>query len=532
MVGGSISDPNPDSYQVYLAQQLANTYADLIKRAVVREGAMESLGLTWLPPYEARIVPNTQLMEVTVTDTDPGRAQAVAAELVRQLIRVSPAGNQEQGRQEFINRELDELQLNIEATKAEITARQEELATLFSARQIADTENQIAALQNKLATLQTNYTNLLSTTQEGAINAINVVEEARPGTPVNNNLWINVLLAAAVGLVLAAGGAYLMEYLDDSVKNPDDVRKHLDGANTIGAVPLVTKGDLSNGELIMLERGHAPAAEAFRILRTNLQFSAVAHTLDRLLVTSASPGEGKSFVTANLAVAAAQGGKRVVVIDADMHRPRQHKVWKLANNMGLSTALLGDPTRAEQFLQATELPNLHIMTTGPLPPNPAELLGSERMRLLLETLNEQYDMVFIDSPPTTAVADTAVASKLVDGVLLVVNTGKTSREMARRALNTLSQVNAYVAGIVLNRMPTRGSSYYYYYHYNYSYYRQYYRRDDDIDARAVQTAAVNPLLQQSSSRPANGNGTAGHERAENGYQTNGSGEYAQQEERI
>ncbi len=477
IVGGAINDPNPNSAQFWLSQQLAETYADLLNRDVVRQPTMAALGLEWLPPYTARVIPNTQLLEVRVTDTDPERARAVAEQLFQQLIRLSPTGNQDQQRTEFVSNELNDLQTDIQATKEEIQAKQDELATLFSARQIQDAQTQIAALQDKLASLQANFTNLLSTTQQGATNAITVIEKPHAGDPIDNKFWLNILLAAAAGLVLAAGGAYLLEYLDDSVKNSDDVEKHL-RISTLGAIPVMS-GKEKKDELVMLSSPHSQGAESYRILRTNLQFVAVARELDALLITSSAPGEGKTVIAANLALALAQAGRKVVLIDADMHRPQQHKQFKLINNIGLTTALLSDPIQINPFLQQTVAPTLRVMTTGPLPPNPAELLGSQRMHDLLERLKTETDIIIIDSPPTTAVADTAVLSTLVDGVLLALYTGCTRIEMAKRALAALDQVGAHVVGAVLNRMPTRGSGSYYYY-YQYNYYRQYYRRDDEM----------------------------------------------------
>jgi non-specific protein-tyrosine kinase len=518
MVGAAIQDPNPDSMQFYMSQQLATTYADLAQRPTVQEATMNALDLSWLPGYNVVTVPNTQLLEIIVTDTDPTRAKAVADELVNQLILRSPAGREEQARQDFVAQELAEMERGIRTTKDEISQRQNELANMFSARQIADAQSQIAALENKLTSLQLNYTSLLATTQRGAVNTINVVEPANmPFGPLNSGLLWNVLLAAAVGFMLGAGGAYFIEYLDDSVKNSTMVERDL-GCATLGAIPEMTSEERAS-ELVMLGRSHSPTSEAYRVLRTNLQFAAVARQISRLLVTSPSPGEGKSTTAANLAIAIAQSGRRVVLIDADLHRPRQHRVFKLVNNVGVTTALLADSADLEHFLQRTsQIPNLAVLTSGPLPPNPAELLGSQRMHSLLTNLETIVDVVIIDSPPTTAVADTAVLATAVDGVLLVVETGKTGREPARRAIAALRQVQAHVVGIVLNRMPTRGSGYYYY-HYNYD--RKYYRRDDVLATagHAVTPAPVpaavpptvapvgNPLL-RTRGHEVNGNGAS------------------------
>lgn len=511
MVGAAIQDPNPDSMQFWLSQELAATYANLAQRQSVREGVMAELGMEWLPTYSVAAVPNSQLMEIAVTDTDPARAQAVANAFVSQLILRSPAGREEQARQEFVAQELAEMEEGIRATKDEITRRQEELTGMFSARQIADAQSQIGALESKLASLQGNYTALLSTTQRGAVNTINVIEPANlPAAPLPSQLMWNLALALAIGFLLAVGGAYLIEYMDDSVKNSDQVQREL-GLPTLAAIPDLPQDD-KMGELVMLGNMQSPGAESFRVLRTNLQFASVAHALDRVLVTSPSPGEGKSTVAANLAVALAQTGRQVVLIDADLHRPRQHKIFRLVNSMGLTTALLSGDLHADEFLQRTPLPHLRVLTTGPLPPNPAELLGSQRMHDLLVALSAHADIVVVDSPPTTAVADTAVVSGLVDGVVLVMETGKTRREAAKRGIATLKQVHGNLVGVVLNRMPARGGGYYYY---NYRYDHKYYRRDDGLnDGTAL------PVLSPYAKTAVNGsNGGANGVAGDNGQAT-------------
>ena len=533
MIGASIRDPNPNSGELYLAQQLVTTYVDLIQRASVREPAMAALGMTWLPEYTARQAPGTQLMEINVIDTDPVRVQAVGQALIDQLIALSPEGAQEQKRADFIEQELDALQASITETKTEIERRQEELASMFSARQIDEAQNQIDALQSKLSSLQSNFTALLSTTQKGAVNALTIIEPPSAGAPVSNNLLYKLLTAAAIGFVLAAGGAYLIEFLDKSFKNSDEIQQRL-GLATLSAVPEVepdkakhkrkhrrkskpdkgVEGAVSvthgatrrlastpaptdiNPSLVMLQDNQSPVAEAFRVLRTNIQFAAVAHPVKSLVVSSALPSEGKSLVSANLAIAAAQAGNRVVIMDCDLHRPRQHHIFGLGNGLGVTTALLGiDGVALEQFMQPGPLPNLRVMTSGPLPPNAAEMLGSERMRSLIEQIGQQADLIIIDSPPASVLADTAVLSRQVDSVLLVLRAGHTNRDVIKRTVAALQQVQAHIVGVVLNRMPTRGHGYYYYHYYsyyNYDYARKYYRRDDQLTGGALPVTPARP----------------------------------------
>lgn len=477
MVGSAIENPNPSGMEFYLTQQLANTYADIAKRQTVRAAAMESLGLTWLPEYTVRVVPNTHLIEISVVDTNPVRVQAVADELAKQLILQTPTGTdpEREKRSTFINEQLVDLEQDIEATKGEIANKQDELAGMFSARQIADTQTQIKGLQDKLGTLQANYASLLANTEKGALNTLQIIEVANlPRIPVGPNKEMTILLAAAIGFILAAGAAYLLEYLDDTIKTPVDIYEKLD-LTTLGAIPIVN-GKSAKDELFVLQDGHSPAKEGYRVLRTNLQFAEVDDPITLLMVTSPSPSEGKSITVANLSAAQAQAGKRVIAIDGDLHRPRMHRIFKLANNVGLTTILLEDDPDPVRLLQDTPIPGLRVLTSGPLPPNPAELLGSARMRELMTKLQAEADVVVLDSPPATMLADAAILSTITDGVLLVVEAGKTRMDTAIRAVDALKQVNARIIGVLLNRMPTKGSGYYYYYYY---YKHGYYSSDDD-----------------------------------------------------
>ncbi len=467
MVGRAIENPNPNGSDFWLMQQLASTYADIAKRAPVQDATKTALGLTWLPDYTVRVVPNTQLVEISVVDTSPPRAQAVAAELANQLILQTPmqSGSTMEQRQVFIKTQLDDLEIKINETRDEITKKQADLANLFSARQIADTQTQIAGLQTKLSTLQANYAALLSNTQQGAVNTISVIEPAQlPHSPIGPNKPATILLAAVIGFILAAGAAFLLEYLDDSLKNPDDVQKIL-GLTTLGAIPVMEE-TATRGELAVVASSHSMASEAFRVLRTNLRFAGVDRPLQTILITSPAPSEGKSLTVANLGAALAQAGERVILVDADLHRPRLHRVFGLRNNRGITSALLEEHPNLDGLLQDTTVPGLQVLTSGPLPPNASELLGSAHMRELLSQLSRQADVLLLDSPPATALADAAVLATQTDGVLLVLDAGNTRREAARRASEALGRVNARVVGAILNRLPTSGGGYYYYYYYH------------------------------------------------------------------
>ena len=267
-------------------------------------------------------------------------------------------------------------------------------------------------------------------------------------------------LAGALGAALAAAGAYVLDFLDDSIITVQQVDEQLH-VTTLGSIPYLQTTDEPGSELVMIKDPHSVGAEAYRVLRANLQFASIDDPLHVLQITSAAPGDGKTKISANLAIAIAQAGRRVILVDGDLRRPMQHRVFSLVNNVGLTTALIHNGTDPTSALQQTSVPGLRVMTTGPLPPNPSELLGSLRMGGLIKMLKAECDILVLDSPPATLVADTAVLAMQADGVLVVMWAGRTRREQTRHALTVLKQARARILGIVLNGTNRNAEGYYY-----------------------------------------------------------------------
>lgn len=496
LVGSAISNPNPTGAEFYLLERLALTYTDIAEREVVRSAVMNALDMAWLPEYTARTVPNTQLIELTVRDSNPERAVVVANELANQLILQSPTDDlegDELERQTFIQEQLDDLEVKIRETSSLITTNQTELASVVSARQIADTQGQIAALENKLTVLQSNYASLLASTKAGAANSLRLVEPASiPSLPIGPEVVTTVVTAAAIGLTLAVAAAYLLEYLDDTVKTPADIERVAE-LPTLAGIAKYTTNSEDRYALITRTQPRAPVSEAFRSLRTGIMFANVDKPVRSLLVTSPNPVDGKSISAANLGVVMAQAGNRVLIIDADLRRPVQHKIFGLKNNAtGLTSLLLAmivqhDPRLmtevvvdlTEGAIHETQQEGLFLLNSGPTPPNPAELVGSAKMAQLLEVLSALFDIVIVDSPPVLAVTDAIILSTRVDGVALLANSGSTRRNQLEQAVTQLKKVNANVIGIILNRLSARTGGYYYY---GGSYYREDADTGDDSSA--------------------------------------------------
>jgi capsular exopolysaccharide synthesis family protein len=231
-----------------------------------------------------------------------------------------------------------------------------------------------------------------------------------------------------------------------------------------------SRGQSNPDALVAEVDPRSAAAEAYRTLRTNIRFAGLDNPCRTIVVTSATPGEGKTTTVANFSIVAAQGGARVCVIDSDLRRPALHKLFGLTNTSGLTTVLLqGGPLSSVS--QATRIPNLSIVASGPIPPNPAELVASHRMHECLESGKEEFDLVLLDSPPVSSVSDALALSAQCDGVILVVRSGKIAHSLVRRTVEQIESVKGRILGVVLNSADLRRDGYYYdYYHYYHSYY--------------------------------------------------------------
>jgi polysaccharide biosynthesis transport protein len=309
------------------------------------------------------------------------------------------------------------------------------------------------------------YQSLLQRAKETGISGelktsnVRVVDAAAmTSSPVSPRRALTILIGLLGGSLLGIGLAFFFEYLDNRLKTPEEIETHL-GLPSIGLIPsLAAKGHGANP---LINNGVPPNfAEAFRALRTNILFSATDDRCRSVVVTSTAPGEGKTMVASNLAVGMAQAGQRVLLIDADMRRPRGHEVFGVKSDPGLSNVLVG-AAKPGDVVHKTAVANLWVMAAGKTPPNPAELLGSRRFVELLGTVTEEFDLVVIDTPPVMAVTDAAIAANRASGVLFVVAAEQTNRQAAQQALDQLEHARARFVGAVLNRVDLERESFYY-----------------------------------------------------------------------
>ncbi len=462
MIGRTIDNPNPTSVQFNLEQQLAASYANIANREPLREATKEALGIDWLPEYSVSNVPNTQLIELVVLDTDPYRAQTVAQEIANQLILRSPTSENQEDleRQAFINEQLDILQKQIADNQTEIEDLTYVLGGLNSAREIADTESQINSLQTKQSSLQSNYAKLLSETEKGAINTLTIIEFPNlPIRPIGSQQFISVGLSAAVGFTMAAAAAYLLEYLDKTIKTVDEVKKLID-APILGYIPEIPKNE--NKWLFVTENPRSPISDAFRNLRTNIGL--LDPEIKTILVTGTTTSEGKSTVAINYAQILTQANKKVILIDGDLRKSVLNEALDIPKHLGLSQILQGKYNLKEISFPLKKGLGL-VIPSGPPPGNPTELLASEMMTQILSSLKKMAEIIVIDAPPLF-VTDTAVLANQVDGILIVVQLGTTRRDVIKEVIDQVERTKKNIIGVVINKVNKR-SNYYTNYYGNY-----------------------------------------------------------------
>lgn len=418
-----------------------------------------------------------------------------------------------QKRQDQNKKDLDEYRIrsardivtNLQTRYEQAKSEEDKIRSAFNEqRNEAQGENQAAInirlLQQNVETNRGFLENLMKNQSNndlqarGTDNNISVVDWAiPPDVPISPRRLTTVLAALFLSTLFGAGLALFFEYLDDTIKTTEEVENYLQlpalaAIPTIDSMPkrkllLVGANEdpeaLAKSELLIHTDSRSSLAEAYRQLRTSILLSTAGHAPKSLLITSSLPSEGKTTTAVNTAISLAQTGASVLIIDSDMRRPRLHSVFNISNSEGLSTILSSDLDEKEvlDIVQFDEAANLNLLPSGPVPPNPAELIGSEQMSNLLKILQKRFTHVVVDSPPIASFTDGVLIASMVDGVILVVHSGKSSRQVVRRSRQLLQDVGAKIFGVVLNNVNLRSQDNYYYYQ---SYYhRTNYRHDEE-----------------------------------------------------
>lgn len=502
-IGGYLDSPNPNSQEIRTGIDLAQTYAELVHTYDVLNGVVEQLNLPFGVDrlndlVDTRIISGTSWLEISVTHTDPVLASDITNEVAIQLIAQSPTNltPEQQEQVNLLNEEItaQRTELNTLRTQlAEIDALLTADITIDARNELRDQRSSLVDQINIASSNIAQFTNTIASFQ-ARTNSIEVVETARiPTNPIGSSLFSTVILGAMVGGALAFGGVLTYEYLNDTFRNADEVTQTLN-LPVLGVISKFgKKSDSYPNRLITSLPAFSKTSEEYRNLRTNLLYTSDKENRV-FVICSASPEEGKTVTAANLAVSLGLSGLNVLLLDADLRRPKIHEAFEIDNFVGLSSLLaqhpqsefvMDDSERTQpvepfgslmnddswrRVTQRTFIPNLHIIPSGFNPVNPSELLGSALMKRWMASFRSapQLDVIVFDSPPVLAVSDSAVLAAAMDAkVVLVIQANRTRRNVAIKAKERFEQVGAEVVGVVINDANLRDEDYY---GYNYGYY--------------------------------------------------------------
>lgn len=388
------------SVQALTTDQISRTYARLMTEPPLLKQVITDVHMRTTPESLAKQIavvpePNTTILDVKVQNDDPMLARDIANTLVADFLQ--------------------------------------------EIRQIESSENTTPTAQS--------YDNLVI-----------VAPATTPDKPIFPNIPLNIILAAAAGLFLALATAFVLDYLDQSIKTDEDITEA--GLIPVGHIPYTEVGRTRRSELVALAASdETPAAEGYRALRTNVLFSGIDREIKSIVVTSALPGEGKSRTAANLAIVLAQAGYRTLLIDCDFRRPSQHRLFGSVTNIGVANLILQDREERDVLTPVNDVPGLWLLSSGPTPPNPSELLGSGRMLELMTRFRNTFQYIVVDTPPVNVVTDASVVAARIDLALLVAEYGRTPIQALRRANGLLARVGSRVGGTVLNKVKVEPGGY-------------------------------------------------------------------------
>jgi succinoglycan biosynthesis transport protein ExoP len=452
LVGQALVTSTPNVDQFATAQSLAASYGELANSRRVLEPVHASLGSgESLDAFRSRIVIRTQerqpFIDITARGSSPEMAKAIVDGVAGRLLEIASAVVQTEDQVVAFNQEdLAVIRTQILETRTELTG----LVAIKSPTPAQ--QDRIDTVQTRLLNLRSAYAALLSVTPELPSNHLTVIDDGELATrPTAPGPIFTLVLGALLGLIITIAGAFIWETTDDRIRTAEDVERAT-GLGVIGRILRmpVGKGRKEFYSLASLLYPRSPVAEAFRALRTNLEFASLDERHRMIVVTSSAAHEGKTVIAANLAVAYAQAGRQVILVDADLRLPGVHTIFGLSSAPGLTDLALSEDLTLQDVLQPTEVPGLRILAAGTMPGNPAELLGSLRIKAILATIRGEADHVVIDTAPVGVVTDAALLAADADATIFVVRESFSSERVVRRGREALASVNARIVGVVLN----------------------------------------------------------------------------------
>ncbi len=501
LIGSFIQAPNPDVSEIRTGIELAQTYVELVQSYDVLQGTVAALDLP-IPPQDllkfidVSVIRGTSLLRLVATYSDPVIAADIANTIAAEVIKNSPT-NLTPGQQSqiaFLNNQIETLAAQVEAAR-------QQLADLSKQIETSSDQAEIDALTARYTTVidQVNqatatiaqFSSTIASMQQRT-NSVDLVNRARiPTEPSGTGVGTITAFGAIIGAALAVGGVLLLEYFNDNLRTSEEVAQTL-ALPVLASIPRFgSPADTHENRLITQPDVPTSVAEGYRKLRTNLLFAAGQGRKGVYVITSPGPSEGKTVTTCNLGVALAMAGLRVLLLDADLRRPKVHEVFGLDNTIGLTSLLLAEPSHTQtagvnggdalaavsfrECLQDTDVPGLRVITSGFIPANPTEILGSMLIQRWVRTFLESsnVDIVLIDTPPCLVVADSmTIATSARADVILVVDARRTRRSQALRAKDQFIRIDRDIKGVVLNGVDLRDE------YYGYTYYDYYYTPAD------------------------------------------------------
>lgn len=467
-----------DINSIMTGDRLATTYAKMITTNTFLEGVLQQMGIEGDisisglgSMIKIKKVTETQLLTISVDDTDPLRATEIANTIAQALIEQNTKIQTEKSAEVKKSVEAD-----LAIAKKSVTETQDKLETTGNTDTLT-----IFLLQDRLRNYQSVVADLtrkydeIKNAERKAATAINVVDQALvPDTPIKPRPRYNLFIAFLAGLFVSLVSVIVLEFLDPSFKKEEEVEDVL-GVPVLGVVERILSSDHKQSFLVLGDNTRSSIAEELRMIKTNIRFTSPDKPLKSILITSVEPQEGKSFLSANLAEVFASSDEKVVLIDADLRKPTIHRFFGIPNARGFSDILLTGKIEGDEINTVSRRPNLRVISSGHLPPNPAELLSTNKLKLALDHFKKESDMIILDTPPTHLVTDAAILGAQVDGVIIIARLGKTNRHLLKKIKNTLSKSGVKIVGVVLNKAKKRRG----YYKKGYYYYR---RRNEKIGA--------------------------------------------------
>lgn len=494
---------------IKLKQDLDRRLEELNKKIEEKQAKLADLRSKYQDEYSGVRSVNAELVELQRQRTDVSKESKDRIGAAEKKLAKDSADEKQQLTRDSTQEQLSGLRTKMVSAQQRLARAREFFEKAAAKANIeGQEETSLVSKKNELKSNQSllDTYNLREKEQDLALATdapknIKLQANAGPAYLIGPQRGRNILVAFFLSLGAGIGLAFLLDFLDDSVRTSDDITRHL-GLPTLALIPHYLSGDKdkkklltagitpggsgvpASAALITMGERHSPMAEAYRHLRTSLLFSSAGKPPQTILVTSSQPSEGKTTTAINTAITLAQGDADVVIIDCDLRRPRLHQHFGLENTSGLTNYLSGDKNTENLMRTYKDLPRLKVITSGPIPPNPAELLSSNEMRNLLQFLSGRFKHVIIDSPPAISFTDASILSTLVDGVVLVAMANKSSIHLMRQFKQRVSAIGARIYGVVLNGITSTSDEYYYY---GSGYYKYYSQADDDESTPLMDT---------------------------------------------